>query len=481
MMNRPLKKRQGRGLSAQRDSLHSVGHKRPAQMEEKENSKHSKRKTSGTIGEGADLDTVTAMNDGKTSKLARVLFTTPQGGDRGSQIHHHQPHQHEQAPQRKTAANLALANDFQQEGEEEEGEDPLPPVRSVSETPMDIDALPYLDRAIFNSVYVERTYREILSSREAAFSVQTYLHRSSRLGFGAVQRDRVVEEMVDFSVKAQLRMETRYLAVSVLDRYLDFKSRPVLSFSSSSSSFSASFSRQGANFNRPTSDVEILKGVSRMTEASLSLLACASVLIACKFEESYHKTIHTTALIVKRAMALGAPSKKALFELEMEVLRVVRFDVNVPTIQTFLVRYVRAAELSQQAEVCVASLLADRCLTDYALIRFLPSVQAAAIVSITRQVVSGRSAWTSTLSRYTFLALADIGPCVQALQRSLLNEEAQRAVRLTLGSGGGGGRITGDLLRGIYSDQLYSQLVTLPVPAAALVTPATNFSAVRQV
>ena len=292
---------------------------------------------------------------------------------------------------------------------------------------------------------------------------------------GAPQRSAAVEEILVAAIKNDLKMETRFLAVSLLDRYLDLKSRPVLGIpplrplhppSSSSSSCTAFRCSISAGFcNRASSDVKQLAwGGKPMTETGLDLVACAALLIAVKYEESYQKAVAMSVNIFARALQLGALSKKVLVELEFEVLSVLKCDINAPTMHSFLARYVRAGLLNAE-ECTLASLLAERCLCEHAMIRHLPSTQAAAVVSLTRQVVRGRSPWSPTLFRYTLLSHAEIADCASAIQSFLQHEEAQRLAR----SAGQAAVFAGDGLRSIYQDRWYSLLVTLP--SRALVTP----------
>ena len=75
--------------------------------------------------------------------------------------------------------------------------------------------------------------------------------------------------------------------------------------------------------------------------------------------------------------------KKALVQVEHQILQGLKWQVKVPTINTFLRRYAIVGQLNRNM-MQVASCTCDRALLEYRLLKYPPSLVAASIISLVR-------------------------------------------------------------------------------------------------
>lgn len=148
--------------------------------------------------------------------------------------------------------------------------------------------------------------------------------------------------------------------------------------------------------------------------------------------------------------------KANLNQMEVDILTVIKWDINAPTIYSFLLRYQRAGSLTPNAHN-IAVCIAERCLLEYDLLLFPPSLLAASIVCMARKYNSSSSStpsafiapssmhgassifsptssikpkidcWNATLQFYSSYTQEDILPCVERIQQMLVDETIYRA------------------------------------------------------
>lgn len=149
--------------------------------------------------------------------------------------------------------------------------------------------------------------------------------------------------------------------------------------------------------------------------------------------------------------------KANLNQMEVDILTLIKWDINAPTIYSFLLRYQRAGSLTPNAHN-IAVCIAERCLLEYDLLHFPPSLLAASIVCMARKYnssspstpsafiapssMNGASSifspltssmkpksdcWNATLQFYSSYTQEDILPCVERIQQMLVDETIHRA------------------------------------------------------
>jgi len=144
--------------------------------------------------------------------------------------------------------------------------------------------------------------------------------------------------------------------------------------------------------------------------------------LASKYEEIYAPELRDLVYITDRAY-----TKQEIVEMENDVIRTLDWNMTVPTIHSFLCRFLKAAH-ADRTMVQLACYVCERSLQEYGMTKFLPSTIAAASVLIARRGCK-RNAWSATLSKYTRHDEAALAPCVQELMQAL-NDSAcvQQAV-----------------------------------------------------
>ncbi|OEL14242.1 Cyclin-A2-1 [Dichanthelium oligosanthes] len=148
----------------------------------------------------------------------------------------------------------------------------------------------------------------------------------------------------------------------------------------------------------------------------LQLLGITSMLIASKYEEFCAPSIEEFCIITDNTY-----QKDEVLEMERTVLNGLGFYLSVPTTNTFLRRFLRAAQASYIAPLTtlcyLANYLAELTLIDYDFLKFLPSVVAASSVFLARWTLNQSDhPWSPTLEHYTSYKSSNIQMCVCALQ-----------------------------------------------------------------
>ncbi|XP_041845238.1 cyclin-A2 [Melanotaenia boesemani] len=196
----------------------------------------------------------------------------------------------------------------------------------------------------------------------------------------------LVDWLVEVGEEYKLQNETLYLAVNYIDRFL--------------------------------SSMSVLRG-------KLQLVGTAAMLLASKFEEIYPPEVAEFVYITDDTY-----TKKQVLRMEHLVLKVLSFDLAVPTINQFLTQYFCHQSVSKQVE-SLAMYLGELSLVDSdPFLKYLPSQTAAAAYILANNTVTGGS-WPKSLAEKTGYILEDLMPCIEDLHRLYLNaaQHAQQSVQ----------------------------------------------------
>ncbi|KAI3823733.1 hypothetical protein L1987_05173 [Smallanthus sonchifolius] len=213
-----------------------------------------------------------------------------------------------------------------------------------------------------------------------------------------VQRD-ITQEMrgilIDWLVEVceeyRLGVETFYLTVTLIDRYL--------------------------------SKMYIEK-------QRLQLLGITCMLIASKYEDITAPRVEDFCFITD-----GTYTRKEVLDMEHEVLDALGFHLSVPTVNKFLRRFILAAQSSYKVPVVeleyLAKYLAELTLIEYGFLKFLPSLIAASAVFLAKWTLDQiEHPWNPTLEHYTNYKASELKPTVLAMQDMQLNNGASlQAIR----------------------------------------------------
>ncbi|XP_019621368.1 PREDICTED: G2/mitotic-specific cyclin-A-like [Branchiostoma belcheri] len=196
----------------------------------------------------------------------------------------------------------------------------------------------------------------------------------------------LVDWLVEVAEEYKLHNETLYLAVSYIDRFL--------------------------------SSMSVLR-------SKLQLVGTAAMFLASKYEEIYPPDVGEFVYITDDTY-----TKKQVLRMEHLILKVLSFDVAVPTINCFQKRFLQAAKVNSKTE-SLAMYLAELTLQEgETFLKYIPSTIAAASLCLAQHTLNMQP-WTPTLMHYSGYTLADLLPCVQDMHRTFQSAPSsqQQAVR----------------------------------------------------
>ncbi|XP_046736764.1 G2/mitotic-specific cyclin-B3 [Diprion similis] len=220
------------------------------------------------------------------------------------------------------------------------------------------------------SYYAMDTFN-YLKSREPLFLIGDYMERQVCLS--RWMRSLLVDWMVEVQESFELNHETLYLAVKLVDLYL----------------------------------TKVTVG-----KETLQLLGAASLFIASKFDERIPPMVDDFLYICD-----GAYTRRELTRMEINVLKIIDFDLGIPLSYRFLRRYARCAKVSMPT-LTLARYILEYSLMDYGTIMYSDSKMAAAALFIALQM-KDLGGWNATLEYYTGLKLEEIKEIVLALNQGL--------------------------------------------------------------
>lgn len=180
----------------------------------------------------------------------------------------------------------------------------------------------------------------------------------------------LVDWLVEVSEEYKLQTETLYLAINYIDRFLSYMS---------------------------------------VVRAKLQLVGTAAMFIAAKYEEIYPPDVSEFVYITDDTY-----SKRQVIRMEVLILKVLDFDLSVPTPYTFITALSIANRLSEKSTFLAQFLSELALLEAEPTLEILPSVMAAGAIAVARNAI-GESAWTPELTANTGYTLAELRPAVEHL------------------------------------------------------------------
>ncbi|KAG8136797.1 hypothetical protein E2320_005355, partial [Naja naja] len=218
----------------------------------------------------------------------------------------------------------------------------------------------------------------------------------------------LVDWLAEVGEEYKLQTETLYLAVNYLDRFL--------------------------------SCMSVLRG-------KLQLVGTAAILLAAKYEEIYPPEVEEFVYITDDTY-----SKKQLLRMEHLLLKVLAFDLTVPTVNQFLLQYLQRHSVSLKTENFARYIAELSLLEADPFLKYLPSQMAAAAYCLANYTVN-RHFWVlsclseficsteavtlssyeqpETLAAFTGYSLSEIVPCLSDLHKACLDapHRQQQAIR----------------------------------------------------
>lgn len=230
---------------------------------------------------------------------------------------------------------------------------------------------------------------EYMKWREEKFAIRPYFEETPiQSGFTEQDRTTLVDWMVEFQEIQETNHETLYLAVKLADFYF-------------------------SKINVPRDQ--------------LQLVAFVGYLLASKFEERWPPTFDDMIYLSENAY-----SREDFIKTEMSMLKVLDFDINIPTSYRYLRRYAKCVGMDMASLTCARFYL-ELSLVDYQFATENQSKMAAAALWIAlstlgydaekrqrvKQVRHDKKYWCDVLSYYTGYREFEIIELVKKLSESV--------------------------------------------------------------
>ncbi|KAF7997852.1 hypothetical protein HCN44_009250 [Aphidius gifuensis] len=186
----------------------------------------------------------------------------------------------------------------------------------------------------------------------------------------------LVDWLVEVAEEYRLHSETLYLAVSYIDRFLSYMS---------------------------------------VVRAKLQLVGTAAMFIAAKYEEIYPPDVGEFVYITDDTY-----SKKQVLRMEHLILRVLSFDLTVPTPLPFLRDYCITNNLSDKILYLAQYLCELSMLEADPYLQYLPSHLAAAAIAVARHTLQ-EEAWPHELELSSGYSFNQLRQCISYLSKTFSN------------------------------------------------------------
>lgn len=184
----------------------------------------------------------------------------------------------------------------------------------------------------------------------------------------------LVEWLMQVHSKFQLLQETLYMAVAILDRFLQ---------------------------------------VHPVGRKKLQLVGVSSLFVASKYEEMYYPEIADFVYITDNTY-----SKAQIREMEKTILVKLSFDLGRPLPLHFLRRASRCCHAEPEQHI-LAKYFMELTLIDYDMVHYLPSIIAAACLCLTHKVLNSGS-WDATVQHHTGYAEEELVPVMQHIAKNVV-------------------------------------------------------------
>ncbi|XP_012522598.1 cyclin-A2 isoform X2 [Monomorium pharaonis] len=189
-------------------------------------------------------------------------------------------------------------------------------------------------------------------------------------------RSILIDWLVEVAEEYRLQDETLYLSISYIDRFLSYMS---------------------------------------VVRSKLQLVGTAAMFIAAKYEEIYPPDVGEFVYITDDTY-----SKTQVIKMENLILRVLSFDLTVPTHFTFLTEYCISNNLSDKVRFLAMYLCELSMLEGDPYLQYLPSHLAASAVALARHTLQ-EEIWPHELELSTGYDLKTLKECIAYLSRTFSN------------------------------------------------------------
>ncbi|XP_059294909.1 G2/mitotic-specific cyclin-2-like isoform X2 [Lycium ferocissimum] len=166
----------------------------------------------------------------------------------------------------------------------------------------------------------------------------------------------LVDWLIEVHHKFELKEETLFLTVNLIDRFLEKQT---------------------------------------VEKKKLQLVGLVAMLLASKYEEISVPVVDDLLII-----SANTYTRKDVLEMESLMLNKLKFNISVPTPYVFMRRFLKAAQADKKLEV-LSFLLIELCLVEYEMLKHPPSFMAAAAIYTAQCTLYGVKQWSKTCEWHT--------------------------------------------------------------------------------
>ncbi|KAG6653643.1 hypothetical protein CIPAW_05G091400 [Carya illinoinensis] len=128
----------------------------------------------------------------------------------------------------------------------------------------------------------------------------------------------------------------------------------------------------------------------------LQLVGLTAILLACKYEEVSVPLVEDLLLLSDKAY-----TRKEVIDMERLMVNKLQFNLSVPTPYVFMRRFLKAAQSNQKLEL-LSFFIIELCLVEYEMLKFPPSLLAAAAIYTAQcSLYYSFKQWSRTSEWYT--------------------------------------------------------------------------------
>lgn len=202
--------------------------------------------------------------------------------------------------------------------------------------------------------YVEEMYKYYWENEELSCARPDYM--STQGDINEKMRAILIDWLIEVHYKFELMDETLFLTVNIIDRFLEKEVVP---------------------------------------RKKLQLVGMTAMLLACKYEEVSVPVVEDLVIISDRAYTKGQ-----VLEMEKSILDTLEFNMSVPTAYVFMRRFLKAANSDRKLQL-VSFFMLELCLVEYQMLKYRPSLLAAAAVYTAQRAISRCWNWTKVCERHS--------------------------------------------------------------------------------
>jgi len=216
--------------------------------------------------------------------------------------------------------------------------------------------------------YMSDIFRAMQRDEGLHAASPAYMER--QLHVNAKMRGILVDWLVSVQQKYKLKAETLFLAVSLLDRYLE--------------------ARVAARRH-------------------LQLVGVTVLLIAAKFEEMYPPKIEVLVYVTDKAY-----SRDDIIKMEVAILTALDFKICGPTPMHFLERY-QSVNGCTESHRSLSQYLVELALPDYNMLKYGASMRAASAVFLSNKLLCHQPAWKAAAVKHSCFTEAMLKDCAKEM------------------------------------------------------------------